>query len=409
MIRLNYGLQRHFGGGMAVRTIACLPAVTGAWRHPGGGTLLSTSGTYDFDADGLTRPDLAPPGTRTVNMNHLAEALAGEIEGPPVEALYVYNCNPAAVAPNQARVVRGLEREDLFTVVHELFATDTVDYADIVIPATSQLEHDDLHGSYGHYEVMFNARAIAPLHQARSNADVFRALAARMGFESELFPDDATLMRTALAGGPNVAAIELDDLRQRHSIRMHLPEVFMPYAEGGFRNPSGKCELYSERMKAAGLPPLPVYTPPAESPRHRPELGDKYPIMLVSPPKGPFLNSTFAGSGYHRKRAGEPSVEMSRDDARNANLADGDWAIVENDRGRFLARVLLKDSVRPGVACARGIHWSKNCPGGTGVNATTSSGLTDMGGGALFFDNAVRIRPPKPGEIPNTLAPEAAR
>lgn len=409
MIRLNYGLQRHFGGGMAVRTIACLPAVTGAWRHPGGGTLLSTSGTYDFDAAGLTRPDLAPPGTRTINMNRLGDALAGELPGPPVQALYVYNCNPAAVAPNQAKVVTGLQRDDLFTVVHELFRTDTADYADIVLPATSQLEHADVHGSYGHYEVMYNAQAIEPLHQARSNADVFRALAARMGFEPELFPDDDTLIETALAGGPGVAGMNVDDLRQRHSVRLNLPDVFMPYAAGGFRTPSGKCELFSQRMRADGLPPLPVYTPPAESPHERPELRATFPIMLVSPPKGPFLNSTFAGSDYHRKRAGAPTVEMADEDAAAASLADGDWAVVENDRGRFLAQVALLGTVRPGVACARGIHWSKHSPGGSGVNATTASGIADMGGGALFFDNAVRIRPPLPAEIPQSASFEATR
>ena len=187
---------------MAVRTIACLPAIIGSWRHHGGGALLSTSGTYDFAMDRLTRPDLSPPGTRIVNMNQLGEALAGELPGPPVRALYVYNCNPAAVAPNQAKVLEGLRREDLFIVVHELFATDTVDYADIVLPATSQLEHVDIHGSYGHLDVMYNPPAIAPRGECRSNNDVFRALAGRLGFEPELFPDDETLIREVLDGGP---------------------------------------------------------------------------------------------------------------------------------------------------------------------------------------------------------------
>ena len=188
LIRLNYGLQRHHGGGMAVRTIACLPAIVGSWRHPGGGALLSTSGTYDFAMDRLTRPDLSPPGTRTINMNQLAEALAGELPGPPVRALYVYNCNPAAVAPDQQKVLEGLLRDDLFTVVHEQFATDTVDYADIVLPATTQLEHVDLHGSYGHHDVMYNPPAIAPLGECRSNNDVFRALAAPHGLRARALP-----------------------------------------------------------------------------------------------------------------------------------------------------------------------------------------------------------------------------
>ncbi len=190
LIRLNYGLQRHGGGGMAVRTITCLPALIGSWRHPGGGAMLTTSGTYDFDMARLTRPDLSPAGTRVVNMNRLGDALAGALPGPPVRALYVYNCNPAAVAPDQKRVLEGLRRDDLFTVVHELVSTDTVDYADIVLPATSQLEHLDVHGSYGHHFVMLNRPAIAPRGECRSNNDVFRSLAARMALAT---PPAATM------------------------------------------------------------------------------------------------------------------------------------------------------------------------------------------------------------------------
>ena len=213
LIRLNYGMQRHHGGGMAVRTIACLPAIIGSWRHVGGGAMLSTSGTYDFAMDKLTRPDLSPPGMRTVNMNQLSEALAGELPGPPVLALYVYNCNPAAVAPNQAKVLEGLSREDLFVVVHELFATDTVDYADIVLPSTSQLEHVDVHGSYGHMDVMYNPPAIAPRGECRSNNDVFRAWQSGWDLEPELFPDNETLIRQLLDGGPTVQGITLERLK----------------------------------------------------------------------------------------------------------------------------------------------------------------------------------------------------
>ena len=221
--------------------------------------------------DRLTRPDLAPPGTRVVNMNQLAEALAGELPGPPVRALYVYNCNPAAVAPDQSKVLEGLMRDDLFTVVHEQFATDTVDYADIVLPATTQLEHIDVHGSYGHHFVMLNPPAIAPRGEARSNNDVFRALAARLGFEPDLFPDDETLIREALDGGPTARGITLERLRAEGSVRLNLPERYAPFADGVFPTPSGKCELYSERMQADGLDPLPDLHPaprgPADPPR----------------------------------------------------------------------------------------------------------------------------------------------
>ena len=393
LIRLNYGLQRHRGGGMAVRTITCLPAIVGAWRDPGGGALLSTSGAYDFDMTRLTRPDLAPPGTRTINMNRLADALLGGLPGPPVRALYVYNCNPAAVAPDQARVVRGLLRDDLFTVVHEQFATDTTDYADIVLPATTQLEHVDIHGSYGHHFVMLNAPAIAPMGEARSNNDVFRALAGRLGFEPDLFPDDPTLIREALDGGPSLRGITLERLEAEGSIRLDLPGPSLPFADGAFPTPSGKCELYSERMAADGLDPLPTYIPPLEDPQTRPDLAARFPLQLLSPPRPQFLNSTFANSDRHRSAAGEPTVELSAGDAASRGLADGDRAEVANDRGRFLARVALTGSVRDGTAVATGIYWSKLVAGRANVNSTTSTELTDMGGGATFFDNLVEVRP----------------
>lgn len=392
LIRLNYGLQRHRGGGMAVRTIACLPALVGAWRHHGGGALLSTGGLYDFAMDKLTRPDLIPPGTRDVNMNRLAEALAGELPGPPVRALYVYNCNPAAVSPDQRQVIAGLMRDDLFTVVHEQFATDTVDYADVVLPATTQLEHVDLMGSYGHHFVMLNPAAIEPLGEARSNNDVFRGLAARMGFEAGLFPDDATLIGEALDGGPNLRGITPGRLEAEGSVRLNIPEEFTPFAEGRFPTPSGRCEFYSEQMADAGFDPLPAYTPPLEDPQTRPDLAARFPIQLLSPPRPQFLNSTFANSPKHRAAAGDPTVELSTFDAEARHLLDGDWAEVFNARGSFRARVALSGAVRPGVAVATGLYWNKLVPGAGNANSTTSTALTDMGGGATFFDNLVDVR-----------------
>ncbi|MDX2037539.1 MAG: molybdopterin oxidoreductase family protein [Isosphaeraceae bacterium] len=397
LIRVNYGLQRHHGGGMAVRTIACLPAIVGAWRDHGGGALLSTSGVYDLDLDRLATGGLPPQTSRLINMNQLGEALAGELPGPPIRGLYVYNCNPAAVAPNGSKVRSGLLREDLFTVVHEQFATDTTDFADIVLPATTQLEHPDLHTSYGHHFVMLNAQAIAPLGQAKSNNDVFRALAERLGFEAELFPDDETLMREALDGGPNVAGITLERLRDTPSIRLAIPDRYAPFAEGRFPTPSGRCELYSERMANDGLDPLPTYIPPLEDPRERPDLAARYPLQLISPPRPQFLNSTFAESERHLRAAGDPTIELSGEDAAARGLVDGDWAVVFNDRGRFEARVALTGAVRPGVAVSTGIYWNKKSRGGSNVNATTPSALTDLGGGATFFDNLVDVRPIEPG------------
>jgi anaerobic selenocysteine-containing dehydrogenase len=392
LIRLNYGLQRHGGGGMAVRTIACLPAIVGAWRHPGGGALLSTSGTYDFAMDRLTRPDLGPPA-RTINMNQLGAALTGQLPGPPIRALYVYNSNPAAVAPDQNQVLAGLRRDDLFTVVHEQFPTDTVDYADLVLPATTQLEHLDVHGSYGHHFVLWNEPAIAPRGQARSNNDVFRALALRLGFEPELFPDDEQLIAELLNGGPSLRGITPQRLRAEASIRLSLPTPFLPFADGRFPTPSGKCELYSERMKADGFDPLPTYIPPHEDPLTRPDLAARYTLQLLSPPRSQFLNSTFANQQRHRLQAGDPTIELAVEDAHSRGLRDGDWAEVFNERGSFRARVALTGSVQPGVAVACGIYWNKLVPGRANANATTAQTLTDMGGGATFFDNLVEVRP----------------
>jgi anaerobic selenocysteine-containing dehydrogenase len=396
-IRVNYGLQRHGGGGMAVRTITCLPAIIGAWRHPGGGAILSTSKLYPFNTAALERPDLVPPGTRTINMNHLAEALAGELPGPPVRALFVYNANPGAVNPDQRRVLEGLRREDLFTVVHEQFQTDTADYADVLLPATTQLEHFDLHGSYGHMYVQANQPAIAPLGEAKCNTDVFRVLARAMGFETELFEvSDEELARQALGGSrapEPLRDITLEALRRRGPIRLNLPRDYAPFAEGTFPTPSGKCELYSPRLAAQGLDPLPSYTPPHEDPQTRPDLAARYPLQMISPPAPAFLNSTFANIDSLRADAGQPSVELHPHDAEPRGIRTGQWVRVFNDRGSYQAKAVVGDSVKPGVAVCLGVYWNRHTRDGNNVNATTSTALTDFGGGATFFDNLVQIEP----------------
>jgi anaerobic selenocysteine-containing dehydrogenase len=397
LIRLNYGLQRHRGGGMAVRTICCLPAVIGAWRLVGGGALLSTSKLYPFDADALQRPDLAPRGTRTVNMVQLAEALLGELPGPPVRALYVYNANPAAVCPDHARVVRGLAREDLFTVVHEQFQTDTADYADVLLPATTQLEHFDIHGSYGHLYVQVNEPAIAPLNEAKSNNDVFRLLAKRLGFEDEFFQvSDEELAANTLSPRSKGTALEgigLDRLKREGPVRLNLPKDYAPFAEGNFPTPSGKCELYSPALAARGLDPLPTYTPPLEDPQTRPDLAAKYPLQMLSPPVPSFLNSSFVNVDSLRQEAGEPTVELHPADAARRGIEAGQWVRVFNDRGAFQARAVVAESVKPGVVVSQGIWWTRYTPDGANCNITTSTALTDFGGGATFFDNLVEIAP----------------
>ncbi|RYF79406.1 MAG: molybdopterin oxidoreductase family protein, partial [Comamonadaceae bacterium] len=288
-IRLNYGMQRVRGGGNAARAIACLPALVGAWRHRAGGLLLSSSGQFPVDRAALQRPDLlAGRQPRTINMVRIGDALTGDAQalsgGPAVQAVVVYNSNPVAVAPESAKVVAGFAREDLFTVVLEQFQTDTADYADYLLPASMQLEHWDIHTSYGHTDVLLNKPAVAPRGQARSNAWVFRELARRMGFDEPCFADDdEALCRQAFAPGAiDWAALERDGFAP-----VSLPEA--PFAEGRFPTPSGKCEFFSERLVALGINGLPDHLP-----NHEPAGSSaEYPLAMISPPARNFLNSTF--------------------------------------------------------------------------------------------------------------------
>ncbi|MFQ3582415.1 MAG: molybdopterin oxidoreductase family protein [Chloracidobacterium sp.] len=401
-IRVNYGLQRHAGGGMAVRAIACLPALVGAWRHPAGGILLSTSGTFPLNYAALERPDWIPPGTRTINMTRLGEALTNRDEAgrpagfdPPVMGLYVYNSNPAAIAPDQNQVLAGLRREDLFTVVHEQFFTDTTDYADIVLPATTQLEHMDIVKPYGHLSLMFNEPAIAPLGEAKSNSDVFRLLAQAMGYEEPaLYESDEQLIRAVLdVRHPWMEGITFERLRAEGHVRLNVPTPFAPFAEGGFFTPSGKCEFYSESLSRQGLDPLPTYLPPRENRLSNPERAAIYPLALISPPAHNFLNSTFVNQDSLRRVEKEPIVELHPTDALPRGILDGQMVRVFNDRGEFQVRARLSERIRPGVAYAPGIWWAKFSPDGRNVNAVTGQALTDLGAGATFYDALVDIEP----------------
>ncbi len=279
-------------------------------------------------------------------------------------------------------------------VVHELFATDTVDYADIVLPATSQLEHVDIHGSYGHLDVMYNPPTIAPRGDCRSNNDVFRLAGTRLEFEAELFPDDETLIRQLLDGGPTLQGITLERLKDEGSVRLDIPECFAPFAEGVFPTPSGKCELYSEQMKANGLDPVPTYLPPHEDPQRAPTWRPDIRCSLSARPGPSFSTRRSPIPPAIVPRRATPRSSSRLKTRGRAGSSAGEWAEVYNDRGRFQARVALTESVRSGVAVATGIYWNKLTPGGGNVNNTTSSALTDMGGGATFFDNMVEVRHP---------------
>jgi anaerobic selenocysteine-containing dehydrogenase len=397
-IRLNYGLNRHAGAGMAVRAIACLPAVTGAWRHPGGGLLLSCSGTFPVNTPALERPDLAPGPTRLVNMSQIGRILLDRSLAPPVKAVFVYNSNPLAVAPESEQVREGFAREDLFTVVHDLFQTDTADYADVVLPAATTLEQYDIHKSYGHLYLSLNRPAIAPRGESRSNTEVFRLLAARMGFGDPALRDsDEDMARQALRWEhPHLAGLSFADLERRGTVRLSVPDPFAPFAQGGFPTPSGKCELFSERLAGEGLDPVPDYVPPRESPRTAPERARRYPLAFISPPAHHFLNSTFSAQPTLMRRESEPIVFVHPEDAAPRRIAEGAMVRVFNDRGSFVARAEVSDAARPGVAVGLSIWWPKLSPGGRNANAVTSQELTDMGGGATFYDCLVEVEPAPP-------------
>jgi anaerobic selenocysteine-containing dehydrogenase len=388
-IRLNYGLQRHGGGGSAVRAISILPALSGTWDDAGGGCMLSTSATFgELDTEGLLRNDLIPSGTRTINMSRLGEALT-EIDGPPVSALIVYNSNPGAIAPDRERVLAGLQRDDLFTVVLEHFQTDTADYADVLLPATTQLEHDDLHKTYGHTWVMYNHRAIEPLGEALPNSEIFRKLAAAMGLDDPALREtDEMMMRQLVRRMP----FTLEELREQASIRCPIPKPHLPFRRGTrLPTPSGRIEIVSEEAVALGLDILPEYVPPHESEERSPELLARYPLTLISPPAHAFLNSTFVNVASLRRSAGKPTLEIHGDDAQRRGIADGARVKIYNDRGSFTAEAVVTDRVRPGVVSAPSIWWAKLSSDRKNSNHTTSQAVTDIGGGATFFDNVVEV------------------
>ena len=385
-IRLNYGMQRVRGGGNAVRAVACLPALTGAWRHRAGGMLLSSSGQFPAQRAALQRPDLMPARTpRTLNMVQIGDDLLREASpafGPRVEALVVYNSNPVAVAPDSGKVVQGFAREDLFTVVLEHFQTDTADYADFILPATTQLEHWDVHLAYGHTDVLLNRPAIAPLGQARSNAQIFRDLAARMGFTEPCFADsDEALCRQAFGDAVDFALLETQGFAT-----LALPDA--PFAEGGFATPSGKCEFFSARLAAQGLDGLPDHLPNHElqgSSAH-------YPLAMISPPARNFLNSTFVNVQSLRDIEGRPVLEIHPDDALARGIGDGAVVRVFNDRGSYRCHAAVSLRARPGVVNGLGIWWRKLGLDGTNVNQLTSQALTDMGRAPTFYDCLVEVQ-----------------
>lgn len=420
-IRVNYGLQRHRGGGMAVRSIACLPALVGAWRHRGGGCLLSTSGAFETDKRTLARPDLLEGrAPRTFNMVRLGDALSLDSvvraralhhprpadptptaadAGAAVHALVVYDSNPLAVCPDQNAVRRGLEREDLFTVVLEHFQTDTADYADLVLPATTQLEHFDVHGAYGHLYVSLNRPAIAPVGASLPNSEIFRRIARAMGRTEPCFSqDDEAILRELVEAqrAPAWAGVTWARLEAEGFVRLDVPSPYLPYADGVFPTPSGKCELFSSRMAEDGYDPLPAYTPPAALDEYedaRQDGRDGGTLLCISPPAHGFLNSTFVNVERLARREGRPRVTLHPHDAAARAVSDGDAVTVANDYGALELEARVSEDIVQGTVLVPGVWWAKLSPGGQNINAVTSQAETDFGGGATFYDTRVQVRP----------------
>lgn len=427
-IRINYGLQRHFGGGMAVRTITCLPALVGAWREQGGGIQLSTSGTFRrMNRTLLTQPQLlGDRQPRTFNMNRLGDALSLDPErratalyhprptdpvptaadaGMPVAALIVYNCNPVTVCPDQQAVIAGLQREDLFTVVLEHFQTDTADYADYVLPATTQLEHWDILCAYGHTYLSLNRPAIAPIGESLPNSEIFRRLAAAMGYDHPCFRmDDETLLRTLIEQQRHAtyAGITWQRLLDEGFVRLNLPQPYLPFAEGNFSTPSRKCEFYSERMARDGYDPLPTYTPPRweETRRKRARQPDSQtsalqtaPLVCISPPAHSFLNSSFANLDRFMHREDQPLIQIHPEDALVRQIEHGATVRVHNALGSVRLTAVITPNIMPGTVLAPGLWWLKHSPDGRNINQITPQDETDMGGSAMFYDTEVWVEP----------------
>ena len=393
-IRLNYGMQRAHGGGNAVRAVACLPALVGAWRDPAGGALLSSSGTFPVDGAALERPDLIRGAPRTINMSAIGDALL-HADDPPIKAIFVYNSNPLAVAPESAKVTCGFAREDLFCVVHEIFQTDTADYADILLPATTQLEQTDVHSSYGHLFAVANNRAIDPLGEALPNTEVFRRLAAKMGFDEPCFSesDDDIARRAYRWSDARAQGLDWEAMKESGWQRLNVPREYAPFAQGNFPTPSRKCEFWSEKLRAQGHDPLPEILLPRESAASNADLAARYPLAFISPPARNFLNSSFANLPAFVTEEKTPRLDIHPDDAKARGIASGDAVRIFNDRGAFTATARVTDRARPGVVVAPSIWWRKLAAGGENANAVTGQALTDLGRAATFYDCLVEVAP----------------
>lgn len=380
-IRIGNGIQHHDNGGMAVRTISCLPALTGQWLHKGGGAIKGNGGYLDLNSAALQRPDLLKnKSTRRMNMNQLGKTLLDM--DPPIYSLYVYNSNPALVAPEGNKVRRGLAREDLFTVVHDLFLTETAVYADIILPATSAFENTDLYTSYWHHYIQLQQPVIKPYGESKSNVDVFKWLAQAMGFEDQAFKDtEEDMIRQALdhPQNPYLQGITYESLQEQHYVKAQVHIGMLDHLP----TPSGKMELYSPSMEKKGYPALPTHTPLIED--------GEFPFRFIPGPNHNYLNSTFSNNEKHQRMEKVPRLFMNHEDAADRGIADGDLVCIWNDRGEVKMKVSVGHDVLPGVLVSQGL-WADGPNQPVHVNSLTPDRLADMGGGATFFSGKVDIR-----------------
>ncbi|MEW9668675.1 molybdopterin-dependent oxidoreductase [Ammoniphilus sp. 3BR4] len=392
-IRIGNGLQHHDNGGMAVRSISCLPSLTGQWAVKGGGATKSNGWYARVNQQALARPDLRPnPQARVINMNLLGTALL-ELQDPPVKALFIYGANPAVVAPDANRVMKGLAREDLFTVVHDLFLTDTAKYADIVLPATSSFENMDLYKSYWHPYIQLQEPVIAKVGESKSNFELFQMLAKTMGFSDEEFLEsEEDLVQQALdhPSNPYLKGITFEGLKENSWMKLNLSEE-KPFLQK-LPTSTGKIELYSEEMKKQGMPPLPTYIPLLEGfdGEHGPAESEKFPLMLITPPNHNFLNSTFSNVEKHQKLEKKPILQIHSQDAKRRGISDGDVVRVWNERGSCELAAKVIDHMLPGVVVSQGL-WGEDREKPQAVNKLTPSRIADMGGGATFFSTTVEV------------------
>ncbi len=415
LLKFADGVQRHGNGGQTARALACLPAVVGQVGVRGGGLAYSTSGYVAWDAEAVGHASACPPTPRTVNMNRLGAALTGEVQDPPIKSLFVFCANPVGATPNAGKIVEGLQREDLFTVVHELFMTDTADYADLVLPATSQLEQTDLHKPYGHRHLQYNHQAIEPLGEAKSNWEVMRLLAAAMGFDEPWLRQAAEeaiaeVLDATRATSPLLEGITLERLKAEGTVPLAFPPGGdVPFADGRFPTPSGKLELRCDVLAAQGLDPLPDYVPPAElatrphangTRKHErpdfssPTLPDSPPpLVLISGASHHFVTTSMANLPRLEGKEGTPHVEINPEDAAERGIEDGQEVTVANERGACVLRAVVTDDVPPGVAVAPKGRWARRSPDGRNINWTTSDALGDLAGQSTFHSNLVEIRP----------------